>query len=104
MKVFVVLITTPGRKASEKLSKGLVRNKLAACVSRVPGLTSRYWWKGKVNTAREELLLVKTASSRLKPLLRWVRENHPYTISEILALPVAVGNPPYLKWIEKSLK
>ena len=54
----MVLVTTPGRAVSERLSKGLVSKKLAACVSRIPGLTSRYWWKGKIETAREELLII----------------------------------------------
>ncbi len=104
MKVYVVLITTPDRKTSEIISRGLVDHKLAACVNRVPGLASRYWWKGKVETAREELLIAKTSSSRWKSIMLWVRKNHPYGVCEILALPVAGGNPPYLEWILKSLK
>ena len=103
MKAYVVFVTTPGRKVSEKLSRGLVGKKLAACVSRIPRLASRYWWRGKVETAKEELLIIKTNSGRLKALMRWVQANHPYTVCEILALPVAAGNPAYLEWIQQSL-
>ena len=103
MKAFVIFVTTPNRRASEKLSKGLVENKLAACVNRIPGLSSRYWWKGKVETAREELLVIKTHQSRLSSLMRWVKANHPYSVCEILALPVAAGNKSYLQWIKQSL-
>ena len=101
---YVVLVTTPGRAVSERLSKGLVSKKLAACVGRIPGLTSRYRWKGKVESAREELLIIKTRKSRLSQLTLWVRKNHPYSVCEVLALPVAAGNPPYLKWISQSLR
>jgi periplasmic divalent cation tolerance protein len=104
VKVYVVLVTTPNKKVSEKLSKDLVSRKLAACVNRIPGSTSRYWWKGKIETAREELLIIKTRKDRLSKLTAWVRENHPYTVCEVLALPVAAGNPPYLKWISDSLR
>ncbi len=104
MKYYVVLVTTPGRSASEKISKGLLSKKLAACVSRIPGLTSRYWWKGKIKSAREELLLIKTQKNRLSKLTLWVRKNHPYAICEILALPIAAGNAPYLRWISRSLR
>jgi periplasmic divalent cation tolerance protein len=103
VKSYVVLVTTPDRKTSEKLSQGLVKNKLAACVNSLPGLRSRYWWKGKVETAREELLLIKTTGRRLPGLIRWVRKNHPYKVCEVVALPIASGNKPYLDWIEKTL-
>jgi periplasmic divalent cation tolerance protein len=103
VKTYVVLVTTPNRRVSEKLSKGLVEKKLAACVNCVPHLASRYWWKGKVETAREELLIIKTHSRRLGTLMRWVKANHPYTVCEILALPVNRGNRSYLQWIKHSL-
>lgn len=104
MKSYVVLVTTPGRKVSEKLSKGLVENRLAACVNRVGGIQSRYRWKGKVETAREELLLIKTRRDRLSRLTRWVKAHHPYTVCEVIALPIAGGNSDYLRWIDQSLK
>jgi periplasmic divalent cation tolerance protein len=103
MKYYAVLVTTPDRKTSERLSKGLVQNKLAACVNIVPGLRSRYRWKGNIETAREELLIIKTARKRLSHLTQWVRKNHPYTICEVIALPVAAGNKDYLRWIAESV-
>ncbi len=103
MKKYVVFVTTPNRSVSEKLSKALVQKKLAACVNRIPGIHSRYWWKGQIETAREELLLIKTQQNRLSPLTQWIKKNHPYTVCEIVAIPIAGGNPDYLKWISQSL-
>ena len=103
VKTYVVFVTSPIRRMSERLSRDLVEKKLAACVNRVPGLTSRYWWRGKVETTKEELLLVKTNSGRLRALMHWIKANHPYTVCEILALPVAAGNPSYIQWIKQSL-
>jgi periplasmic divalent cation tolerance protein len=103
MKYLVVLVTTPDRKTSERLSKGVIARKLAACVNTLPGVRSRYWWKGKVETAREELLLIKTRRDRLSDLTQWLRKNHPYTVCEVVALPIEGGNKPYLDWIAKSL-
>jgi periplasmic divalent cation tolerance protein len=102
-RTLVVFITTPGPLASEKLALGLLRGKWAACVNRVPGLTSRYWWKGKIETAREELLVVKTLISKWPGLEKWVRSHHPYSVCEILALPASAVSRPYLKWIRESL-
>jgi len=104
LKARLVLITTPSRRVSERLSKGLVGGKLAACVNIVPGLRSRYRWKGKVETAKEELLLVKTTGGKLRKLTEWVRKNHPYSVCEVIALPIVAGNPAYLRWIVGSVK
>lgn len=103
MKYHVVMVTSPNRLVSEKLSRGLLNRKLAACVNRIPGVTSRYWWKGKIETSREELLIIKTVKSKLMVLTRWIKANHPYQICKVLALPITGGNPDYLNWIDQSL-
>ncbi len=104
MKAIVVMVTTPNKRVSEKLSRLLLECKLAACVNRVPGVRSRYEWKGRIETAREELLIIKTARERMGSLVKAVRKAHPYDVCEILALPVVGGNPAYLKWLKSSLR
>ncbi len=99
----VVLITVPKEKG-EELSGFIIQNKLGACVNRVEEVSSIYWWKGKVERDTESLLIVKTSSGRFGELLRRVKEVHPYTVPEIIALPIVAGNEDYLKWIEESLE
>ena len=95
----VVLITVPDRPAGEKLVEILLNARLAACVGLVPGVRSRYWWKGKIETAEECLLMAKTKAALLPELVEIVRKNHPYSTPEILGLPVLHGNPAYLDWL-----
>lgn len=104
MPFYVVLVTTPNRRTSERLMRIAVDGKRAACANRLPGLTSRYWWKGRIETAREELLILKTTGRKLPALIRALRRAHPYQVCEVLALPVRAGNPPYLAWLTESLK
>jgi periplasmic divalent cation tolerance protein len=104
MAAYIIFVTTPNRRTSEKIMRLTVDSKLAACANRVPGLISRYWWKGRVETAREELLVLKTEKRKIPALIRTVREAHPYVVCEVLAVKVAAGNPPYLDWIASSLK
>jgi periplasmic divalent cation tolerance protein len=100
----VVFVTSPNRAASHRLAKLLVGRKLAACVNILPSVKSLYWWKGKIQKANEELLVIKSQKSHWAKLSKAIRENHPYEVCEILALPVARGNPAYLKWIADSLR
>ncbi len=98
----VVLITTPKEKGKE-IAEFIVENKLGACVNVVPEVSSVYWWKGNVEKDTEALLVVKTSMSRFSELVNKVKEIHPYTVPEIIALPIVAGNEEYLRWIEDSL-
>ena len=98
----VVLITAPQDKGQE-LADFIINSKLGACVNLVSEVDSIYWWKGNVEKDKECLLIVKTSAERFGRLLEEVKSRHPYTVPEIIALPIIAGNEDYLKWIEESL-
>ena len=99
----VVLSTAPDAATAEAIGRALVEERLAACVSRLPGVQSLFHWEGGVENADEVLLLVKSLASRTPGLTRRLRELHPYEVPEILVLPVAAGLPEYLDWIRTSV-
>ena len=100
----VTLCTVPDRESGEKIAAALVAEHLAACVNLVPGLSSTYRWKGKVEKAEECLLIIKTGVSRFDVLKRRIQELHPYELPEIIALPIIHGDRNYLNWITESTK
>ena len=100
--MLLVLTTMPDRRSAQRLADALVRQKLAACVSVLPGVSSTYRWKGKIEKTRESLLLIKTAKKRWKALSTFVLSRHPYELPELIALPVAAGSEKYFDWIRNS--
>lgn len=92
----------PAPIAGEKIAADLVERKLAACVNIVPGLTSVYWWDGKVNKDPEEMLIIKTRPALMEALTAQVKKLHPYDECEIIGLPVVAGSPSYLQWVLDS--
>ena len=100
--VIVVFVTCPNRQTGEKIAKTLVEERLAACANVVPCLTSFYRWLGKLCRDRETLLLVKTRRPRYPMLARRIKCLHPYSVPEILAVPIARGNSEYVSWVLKS--
>lgn len=99
----VVFVTVSSTREGKRIAETLVRERLAACINVLRGLTSHYWWKGRVETSREELLMIKTRRSRFSALAKRVRALHSYTVPEIIALPVVSGQRDYLRWIDSSL-
>jgi periplasmic divalent cation tolerance protein len=102
-KAFIVYVTASGRREADKIAQALVDEKLAACVTIVPQVVSRYRWQGRIETSKEILLIIKTTSRRYPALEKRVRALHSYEVPEILAVPVIAGNPNYLQWLQKSV-
>ena len=104
MSYIVILITVVNEKEGNIIAKALILNKLAACVNIVPQIKSIYWWKGKIETSTEKLLIVKTKKTLIPKLIKVVKKLHSYTVPEIIALPIIAGNKDYLEWIYDSTK
>lgn len=100
---YVVYVTAPRRSAS-RLARRLVEESVAACVNIVPTVRSIYRWKVNIEAANESLLIVKTSKDRLKALSAVVRAHHPYSVPEIIAVPIEAGHKPYLDWIRDETR
>jgi periplasmic divalent cation tolerance protein len=98
----VVLVTTTSREEAEKIAQLLLDRRKVACVNIVPGVHSFFWWQGKLDSARESLLIAKTRTSLVPQVVDLVRGAHSYTVPEIIALPVVAGNQDYLEWIDQE--
>ena len=99
------MLTTAGSQAeAERLAQILLKKKVAACINLVPRAESWYWWKGKVETSHEILLLIKTSSPHLNALTRLVKAQHSYQVPELIALDLFWIEKDYLKWLRESME
>jgi periplasmic divalent cation tolerance protein len=98
-----VSTTLPHEQAAELLAARVVEERLAACAQVLGPVSSTYFWKGKVERAREWYCHLKTTSARLMALQQRIRELHPYETPEVIAVPIVDGDPSYLKWIEETV-
>ena len=97
----VMLTTLPSAEAARALARDLVEEKLAACVQ-LSSIESFYRWEGKVANEPEVLLLIKTRTALFEETMARIKELHPYTVPQIVALPFAAGNPAYFQWLADS--
>lgn len=99
----VIFITTANKPEAEKIATALVDKKLVACVNIVAGVTSLFWWEGKVDRADEVLIIAKSAKEKFAEISSCVKALHSYDVPEIIALPILEGYKPYLDWIDGTL-
>ena len=95
----LVLCTCPDEGVAGQIARELVSCGVAACVNRLPAVTSVYRWQGQVLEEPEALLIIKTLTRRLEELEVRLRSLHPYEVPEIIAVPVSAGSAPYLSWL-----
>ncbi|MGO8929094.1 MAG: divalent-cation tolerance protein CutA [Limisphaerales bacterium] len=103
VKYAVVLVTAPDVKTARKLARAALEARLVACANLVPKIESHYWWQGKIESGAEALLVLKTTSSRLAALEKFIVAKHPYDTPEFLVLPISRGSKRYLDWVAQSV-
>ncbi|MGV0952379.1 MAG: divalent-cation tolerance protein CutA [Azonexus sp.] len=99
MQTLLVLTNCPDEESANAIALALVEERLAACVNILPRVQSIYRWEGVVESATEIPLLIKATAANYSALETAIRDRHPYTVPEIIALPVERGLPAYLDWI-----
>ena len=100
----MVLVTTKDKKEAQKIATGLIKAKLAACVNMVDKVNSVFFWAGKIDQARESMLVIKSKQEKLPRIIKLVRSLHSYEVPEIIAIPIIAGDKPYLRWIDAALR
>ena len=100
--VLLVLTNCPDEESADRIAAALVENRLAACVNVLPEVESTYRWQGAVEKAVEVPLLIKCTRDRYPAIEEALRQLHPYTVPEIIAVPVVAGLATYLRWVDEE--
>lgn len=99
----LLYVTTPDFLQAESLGMILLNDKLAACVNIIPGMTSLYWWEGKIEKNSEAVLIIKTTADRVDEVLAAVKKNHPYQVPCAISFAIEKGNQKYVDWLISSV-
>ena len=98
----VVLVTAPTKSIAEQIAKTLLDQDLIACANLMAPVQSYYTWQGETKADEEVLMLLKTRADLFTDkLVPAIQALHPYEVPEIIALPILMGAPDYLDWIDE---
>jgi periplasmic divalent cation tolerance protein len=104
IKHIVIFITASSEKEARRIAELLLEQRKAACINIVSGIDSKFWWKGKIDSSRESLLIIKTRASMFPKVIELVKTVHSYEVPEIIAIPIIGSNDDYLEWIDTEVK
>ena len=97
MDIRLVLVTHPSKKHAERITRGVIDAKLAACVL-VTDVKSFYNWEGKLNEDDEVVTILKTSTEKATELQKYIETNHDYDVAAIISLQ-ANANESYDNWL-----
>ena len=101
-QILLVITNLPDAESAAVLAHQLIEARAAACVNQLAPCTSTYRWQGNLETASEVPLLIKTTRAAYPRLEKLIHEAHPYELPEIVAVPVEIGLPAYLGWVNQE--
>ena len=99
----LIVVTVSSREEADKIVNVLLERKLIACANILGPVSSRFWWQGKIDSAEEYMIFMKTKRELFEQVADNVKQLHSYEVPEIIALPIVEGAKPYLEWINSSL-
>ncbi len=101
-RLTVLWTTVQSSEQAEAIAKGLLRERLAACVQIDSSIISHYVWDGQSCSEKEFRVVIKTTSQRTDQVIDWLAQNHPYDEPQIVALPVEKASRGYVRWVDES--
>ncbi|MDM8000077.1 MAG: divalent-cation tolerance protein CutA [Dehalococcoidia bacterium] len=100
----VVFVTASSEEEADRIAHLLLEKRKAACINVIPGIKSRFWWQGKLDSAQESLLVIKTRANLVPELTEIVKKAHSYSVPEVVAVPIVDGNRDYLDWVDTETR
>ena len=101
MDIRLVLVTHPSKEHAERITRGVIDAKLAACVL-VADVKSFYNWEGKLNEDDEVVTILKTSTDKVEMLEKYIETNHDYDVPAIISFQ-ANANENYGNWLSAQL-
>ena len=102
-ETLTLLCTCPDQETAERLARGMVENRHAACVNILPNIRSIYRWQDETKEQEEVLMVVKTTSEHFFVIEHWLEEHHPYDVPELVALKAEHVADAYLQWLRETV-
>ncbi len=101
---YIVLVTAPNLKTARKLAKAALELRLVACANIVPRVESHYWWQGKIESAAEVLLILKTTAAQSRGFGRGRAEAASIRYARVSGAADRAREPPLSRLVARRMR
>lgn len=102
--MILIYVTCESAKQAERIGRHLLKKRLAACINIFPEIRSVYWWKGKLEGAKESVLIIKTTEKKFEEIEKEIVKLHSYETPCIFSIKVDKVYKPYFDWLMGEIK
>ena len=104
MNELIIIKTTVRNKLTKNnIINELIRNDYVSCINVIENVSSHYKWQGKVESGKEDILLIKTMKRNEKLVYEVIRAIHDYETPEIITIAIKNIDSSYLNWANESV-
>jgi periplasmic divalent cation tolerance protein len=102
--ILLIYTTWPDAETAQAAGEAAVNAHLAACANIFGPIRSIYAWEGRVETASEVPMLLKTTVTQLSALRTLIIDRHPYEAPCFISVSVRqdASHTEFLRWIEEQ--
>ena len=102
--IILILCNCPDETSAKQIASRLLTEQLAACINLQQNVQSMYRWEGQIETQTEVTLQIKAPQQHFNAISQTILALHPYTVPEIIAIPVSQAFQPYLNWLHEECR
>ncbi len=99
----VVWCPFPGRDCAKAIAEELLKERLIACANIINDVESIFEWDGNAGSAKEVVVLFKTAGSCHDQMVSRLGELHPYDTPAIVGWNCSIVHPDTASWLSSVL-
>ena len=103
MKPCLLFLTCASGAEAEKISRILLEKRLIVCAKRL-SVSSSFLWKGKIDSSKEELLIMESSQEKFLQVEKTVHQLHSYDTPILISVSITQASRGIIKWISDSLK
>lgn len=100
----MLLTTVRDEKEADKITKELVKQKLAACAQIYGPIKSKFMWKQEVQEDEEWMCFIKSREDLFEDVEKKIKSLHSYENPEIISFDISDASEEYEKWMTKILR
>jgi len=94
-----VIITAPDPDWLVEFTRKLVIDRLCASGHNFQPIRTIYRWHGQIHDTTESRVALRTRCSLVAQIIERAKQEHPYEVPSVVAVPIVDGGPDYIDWI-----